>query len=338
MKDLVIGDVHFGIKSNSVQWLEQQLNFFYGQVVNTINNEHPNRIVFLGDIFDIRYSTNTQVGIEVKSLFKNLLTQFSNINFYIIAGNHDLYSPDSFFDRYNVYRLIFGKEFIDAYKNLIILDTDYLVEDNTAFLPWWWTEDETKWSTFLHDNKYEVDYIYCHSDLEHWDSGRIAAKGDIKIYAGHIHYPYIDKLRGLYNLGASCAFTFNDVNSSRFIYIIENGKVIKQIENTTTPKFKRFYNEEIFEVTDNDFKNSYIQLCIGSSNINKAMYIERIKEIKTTFINGNIKVNIVDDTVQEDIRTRHDFNTNISEYIESNIPEDLQEKYNIIKTKLNGSS
>lgn len=338
MKDLVIGDVHFGIKSNSVIWLEKQIEFFNTQVIDTIKSEQPDRVVFLGDVFDVRYSLNIQIGLDVKEMFINLLNKFKDINFYIICGNHDLYSPLIENSKYSTYKVLFGSEFTDKYKNLVIIDDDYLIENRTAFLPWWWTENESRWETFLHDNKHNVDIIYCHSDLEHWESGRITAKEDIKVYAGHIHYPWMNKLQGLFNLGACCAFTFNDVNSSRYIYIIEDGKIINQIENTTTPFFKRYYNEEIFTLTEDDVDNSFVQLCIGSSLINKAQYIERVKEIKSQFINANIKVNIVDDSVVDDIRIRQDFNTNIAEYIESNIPEDLQDKYNAIKERLNGNS
>ena len=68
MRELVIGDVHFGIKTNSVTWLETQLEFFNKQVIPAIKEKHINRVIFLGDIFDIRYAVNQQVGIEVKSL------------------------------------------------------------------------------------------------------------------------------------------------------------------------------------------------------------------------------------------------------------------------------
>ena len=76
---LVIGDVHFGIKTNSVTWLEAQLEFFNKQVIPAIKEKHIDRVIFLGDIFDIRYAVNQQVGIEVKSLVRKL-SLFSSID------------------------------------------------------------------------------------------------------------------------------------------------------------------------------------------------------------------------------------------------------------------
>ena len=93
MRQLLIGDCHFGVQSNSVVWLETQLNFFNTQVREVLNTRNIDRVVFLGDLFDIRYSANQQIGIEVKKLIRDLLTNYPNIEFYFIAGNHDFYSP-----------------------------------------------------------------------------------------------------------------------------------------------------------------------------------------------------------------------------------------------------
>ena len=94
MRQLLIGDCHFGVYSNSVNWLEKQLQFFNTQVREVLDTKSIDRVVFLGDLFDIRYSVNQQVGIEVKNLIRDLLTQYSNIEFYFIAGNQKI--PDSF--------------------------------------------------------------------------------------------------------------------------------------------------------------------------------------------------------------------------------------------------
>ena len=93
MRALVIGDLHFGIKSNSLSWLESQLKFFKDQIFVTIEEKNIDRIIFLGDVSDIRYSVNQQIGIELKKLFREMLNKFNDKEFIIVAGNHDYYSP-----------------------------------------------------------------------------------------------------------------------------------------------------------------------------------------------------------------------------------------------------
>ena len=57
-----------------------------------------------------------------------------------------------------------------------------------------------------------------------------------------------------------------------FSFKDENHKTRKEtlhladkIENNITPKFKRIYNDDIFTVTEDDFNNSYMQICISAS-------------------------------------------------------------------------
>ena len=335
MRELVIGDLHFGIKNNSLTWLEQQLNFITNQVFPILENENIDRCIFLGDLTDIRYSINQQVGIELKKLFRTMLNNYPNITFIICAGNHDYYSPLEEFASYNSYELIFGEEFLLVHKNLIIVNQDpYITEDGALFLPWYWTENDNHIDEILYNYDFndEVKEIFCHTDLSQWPGARIAAFKGTPIYSGHIHFCYEDTMANLFNLGSACAFTFNDVNMDKYVYILEDYKIVKKIKNVTTPSFKRLYNEEIFNVTDDMFNNSYVQLCISSNNINKAKYVEQIKELKNTYVDSNIRFHKDNDMTTLSVAT---FNTNIETYIEDNIPEYLDEKYQIIKDKIN---
>lgn len=333
MKDLVIGDIHFGIKTNSPVWLEHQINLFENQIFGIIDKNNYDRVVFLGDVFDIRYSINTQVGIKVKNLVRYMSKKFPNVEFYFVAGNHDYYCPQIEFEGDNAYNLVFGKEFEQIYTNVHFIIENYLRLGDTLFLPWYWTENEERWNKVINEEN-DAKLIYCHSDLEHWEQDKIHSKGDKTVISGHIHYPWIDKKNKLFNVGACNALTFNDVNSSRYVYTVEDGIIIEKFENTTTPKFKQFYNEEIFTLSESDFYNSFVRLYVNNTNINKARYIEQIKYLKSSYMSSNIKVNIIDDNLINPVNGADLSNTNIDTYIEENIPEHLIEKYEIIKEQL----
>lgn len=332
MTELLIGDCHFGTHSNNISWLQHQVNFFNTQVYDILENKDIDRIVFLGDVFDVRYSVNTHIGIEVKKIFRHLLSY--GIPVYVVAGNHDYYSPLKELQDYNAYELVFGEEFERAYKNLHIVKYDPLLVDGSLFLPWYCTEDEERWQEVCKDYKHQIKTIYCHSDMVTWDEGRLIACGNPTVYSGHIHYPYIDVQHKLYNIGACMGFNFNDVNSDRHLWIVEDGVCKEKIVNVTTPKFKRFYNEQIFDLQDSDMDNAIVQLCVGQSNVNKARYIEQIKYLKTTYVDCNIKVNVIDDNADIDKFEPVQFNTNIDVYIQDNIPDYLQSKYETIKEKM----
>ena len=185
------------------------------------------------------------------------------------------------------------------------------------------------------ENSEEVKEIFCHTDLSAWPGARIAAFKGVPIYSGHIHYEYMDPTANLYNIGSACSFTFNDVNMDKYLYVLENYRIVDRIKNYVTPKFIRLYNDEIFEVTDEKFNNSYVQLCISSNNIKKAKYVEQINNLKTTYINSNIRLHIIDEDTNLTTLSVASFNSNIESYIESNIPAYLNDKYTFIKNKIN---
>lgn len=338
MRELLIGDMHFGIKNNSIYWLEQQLDFIRNQVFKILEEKEIDRCIFLGDLTDIRYSINQQIGIELKKLFREMLNKFCDIDFICLAGNHDYYSPLEEYSNYNSYELLFGEEFIKFHTNFSIVNIDpFLTEDGALFLPWYWTENTTHIDELLYQYDFtnDVKEIFCHTDLSCWPGPRIAAFKGCPIYSGHIHYTYNDEIANLYNVGSACSFTFNDVNQDKFVYILEDRKIVEKIKNITTPKFKRLYNEEIFNLDDSIFENSYVQLCISQNNISKAKYVDQIKELKTKYIDSNIRIHIIDDSIDLNTLSVTAFDSNIESYIEDNIPEYLEEKYTLIKNRLN---
>ena len=337
MRDLIIGDLHFGIKSNSVTWLESQLEFFDKQIFKTIEEKEVRRVIFLGDVSDIRYSINQQVGIELQRKFREMVTKFPNIMFYIVAGNHDYYSPLEEFAQYNVYEMIFSDEFLQVHKNLIIVNNDpLLTDDGCLMLPWYWTENPDHIDELLYNYDFSNDIkaIFCHTDLTTWPGARIASFKNTPIYSGHIHFIVEDQLCNLHNIGAALSLTFNDVNQDRYIYLLEDYKIIEKIKNVTTPQFRRAYNEQIFDLGDDYFENSYVQLCISTTNVNKAKYVEQLSYLKSTYINSTIRIHIIDDNTNLETLNVDGFNTNLESYIEQNIPEHLGDKYELIKKKI----
>jgi len=337
MRKLVIGDLHFGIKSNSVTWLESQLDFFDKQIFDTIENKNIDKIVFLGDVHDIRYSINQQIGIELRNLFRRMLDKYSDKEFIIVAGNHDYYTPLEEFSYYNFYELVFGDEFRKCHPNLRIINNEpWIDEDGSLYLPWYWTENTDHFDEILYNYDFsrDVTAVYCHADLTCWPGARIGSLRGCPVYSGHIHYIVDDPIGNLHNLGAALALTYNDVNQSRYIYIIENNEIVEKIENNTTPKFKRIFNDDIFEKDDSFFKNSQIEICISNKLYNKAKYIEQLKHLKLTYVDSNIRIHVIDDDTDITTLSVAGFNTNIESYIEDNIPEHLDDKFTLIKNKM----
>lgn len=334
MRNLVIGDIHFGIKTNNTAWMESQLKLIEKQVIKEAIDNDVDNVIFLGDLFDIRYAINQVIGINVQRLVRKMSVALYNKGIVFIAGNHDYYSPIESLSEYNAYDLVFPPEFLDAYSNITIVNKDpYYIEDE-LFVPWYLTEDKDKLASYINNSGIKFNTIYCHDDLLEWTDEFLSKIGNPTVYAGHIHYLQIDEKRKLYNLGSALPLTFADSNSDRYLYIIEDGEIKKQIPNITTPKFKRFYNEDIFTISEIDLDNAFVQLCISDTNINKAQYIEQVKYLKNTYTDANLKINIITnvDTLTNVNNTT--ISTNIDDYISDNIPTHLRQKYDLVKEKI----
>ena len=340
MRELVIGDMHFGVKSNSVEWLNKQCELLNTQVTKIVKEGNIERIVFLGDVFDVRYSINQQVASEVKECIRNLALLCASKNMYIVfvAGNHDYYSPLEEAARYNAYETVFGSEFTKVHPNVYFVTKDPLLKDDSLFLPWYWTENTDHFDELLYRYEFGVDVlaVYCHADLQIWPGARVASLKGVPVYAGHIHFITEDNICNLHNIGAACALTFGDVNEDRYLYILEDFKVVEKIPNRTTPKFIRLYNDEIFNQKEDVFDNSFVQLCISRKNIEKATYTDQIKYLKNKYVDCSIRVHLMDD---DDINIDNinlgsmTFSPNINEYIKTNLPESLSNKFELLKEK-----
>lgn len=343
MKNLVIGDFHFGTKTNNTQWLNYQTLYFNNQIIENVKNNFYDRIIFLGDLTDIRHSINQHIGIELKECIRKLSETFNisnpNGKIIFIAGNHDYYSPLQELSHYNSYELIFGNEFVNYYKNIIFVNKTpyYDVDNESLYLPWYCTETSENFIKNLNDYPTSnIKTIYCHKDILEIDEKLINTLNGKYVYAGHIHHYQKDIVHNLYNLCAALPLNFNDVNDKRYIHVIENHIITEYIENITTPLFKRIYDEEIFsELEESFFENSFVQLSINKQNINKANYIERIKEIKKTYGEiYNISIKLYENIEEMEKMEFAPIQTNINEFIKNNVPNHLTNKYNMVKEQL----
>ena len=69
-------------------WASYMYKLTNKQIFNIIKSEDLDRIVFLGDVTDVRYAINQQVGIEVKNIIRKLAKNF-NKDIYFVCGGYN---------------------------------------------------------------------------------------------------------------------------------------------------------------------------------------------------------------------------------------------------------
>ena len=254
----IITDTHFGSHQNSKSWLDDNLGFFYQQFIPQIKkhkSKNPTQqfhLIHCGDVFDVRYSINLEIGTRVKQLFKDLLEPGLFDQITIIGGNHDYYQNYTN-DNCSI-DLILGElaESLE-YKNKIKLITQTIEideENNFIFIPW--IPDDPAGNTMEYTINILKDYlekpskninIFCHLDIfgqfdvnhNHIEpilniiqkySG-LDSIDQINIFSGHIHGPFktfkpsdskkyfFDKVN-LINLGSTIYLNFSDTDDHHY--------------------------------------------------------------------------------------------------------------------------
>lgn len=279
---VIFSDVHFGIRQNSLKWLESQTQFF-DEMFSILEDLHKDgvRIICCGDVFDSRYSLSPVIIKCAQKIFK-MLSSFGDL--YIICGNHDFYYKDDD-------RIASPKLLLESYGNIIW--NSILNKKDELFVPWY------EWNNLKITSS--VKRIYAHTDIVYSQT----LKGYPPIVSGHIHTPFFTKNK--YNIGSICQFNFGDSNSKRGFYIIDEYSTnplhtMKFIENMVGIKFYTLDYDDFFE-KDLSFihKDDYIKVqtpFLFIENDKTENIIKTLKDITNNFYiqpiftQDNLNINI----------------------------------------------
>jgi DNA repair exonuclease SbcCD nuclease subunit len=180
-KTAVCTDIHFGLKSNSLQH-NQDCSDFIDWFIATAKEQGCETGMFLGDWHHHRASINLQtLSFSLRSLEK-LSAAFEN--FYFIPGNHDLYYRDK--------RDIHGAEWARHLPNIHVVN-DWFQQGDVVIAPWLCGEDHKRIP------KLRAKYLFGHLELPHFkmnamvempDHGEIKVENFSqfdKVFSGHFH-------------------------------------------------------------------------------------------------------------------------------------------------------
>jgi DNA repair exonuclease SbcCD nuclease subunit len=180
-KTAVCTDIHFGLKSNSLQH-NQDCSDFIDWFIATAKAQGCETGMFLGDWHHHRASINLQtLNFSLRSLEK-LSAAFKN--FYFIPGNHDLYYRDK--------RDIHGAEWARHLPNIHVVN-DWFQQGDVVIAPWLCGEDHKRIP------KLKAKYLFGHLELPHFkmnamvempDHGEIKVENFAqfdKVFSGHFH-------------------------------------------------------------------------------------------------------------------------------------------------------
>lgn len=320
---LLVTDLHFGVKNNSMTWWKSQEALFRKQLIPEVKAEYdrgaPMDMIVLGDVFDSRSSISVFIMHEVKKLFVELAGYVKNI--YIIAGNHDTYTEQS--SKYCSLDIILDR-LCDNIKVISQAPEEVTIDGvKCVMIPWHSQKEKsiTEWSA---ENRNAV--IFTHADI---------MTGEPKLYcpvfSGHIHTPY--NFGNRHNLGSCFPLTFADADSERAFYFWDpkTGDLSAEV-NKVSIRFYRVRNEEIMNKAWDKLKpEDYVEIYIRYSLLQDPAYQNKCTELKAAFRNLHI-IPVPDDIQHTDAV---DVDMDIEEVIEQMLPEELSPLFNLLKSRIN---
>lgn len=301
MKIFIISDTHFGVRNSSKEWLKLMVEWWDKKFVETIKNNYTpgDYVLHLGDLFDIRPHTDELVRHTVKNLIKKFVYDFP-VNFYIMAGNHDVYYKST-----NEVSSLDSLEGITSeYKEFKIVKEplDIIKDDIKISLVPWESNIEKLENNIL---KAKGDYLFLHTDINEMRYGkeknRIIENGINrklldnfkKIFSGHIHWR--SKKGKVEYVGSPYELNKSDIGNEKYITILnlEDGST-EYVLNDYSPKFKiiNYENEESFKGVKN---NDFVEVLLNNDKIEDFKNFikekgEKLKNYDVRYVNTNVEL------------------------------------------------
>jgi len=290
----LLGDLHLGIRNNSLEWSEIQRKFLteiFPRHIEPYFNPETDILLLEGDIFHSRDSINVRVYNEADNIFRFLTDKFKR-GVYAIVGNHDVYYKSS-----NVVNSISILQ--KVYSNFHVFTSPHILEINDKhrflMLPWIDNIDSLKQTVTSYVDL--ADYVVCHADINGFSLNKHqqvehgiepASLSDFKrVYAGHIHLKQ-EKWNVLYT-GTPYSMDRGDRDSQKGFYVLDvTGDDVNEtyIENLESPKFIKVNILDILDMKIDDirlmFKNNFVDIMI-ETRIAAKMDVSKFNEISEEF-------------------------------------------------------
>ena len=272
-KAALFTDIHFGLKSNSIQHNEDCLNFVKWATARA-REEGCDTAFFLGDWHNNRASINiVTLNYSLRAL-EHLNDNFERV--FFIPGNHDLYYRDK--------RDIQSVEWARHLPNIQIVN-DWFVSDNVVIAPWLVGDDHKQLS------KLKGQYIFGHFELPGYLMNAMVAMpdhGEVRRedfgHFGHVFTGHFHKRQTKNNvtyIGNAFPHNYADAgDDDRGLTILEWGKEPEYHAWPDQPRYRVFQLSDVLKNTEVMLQpNMHIRV-----NLDIDISYEEASFIKETFV------------------------------------------------------
>lgn len=328
MKIAVLGDTHFGMRSDNV-YFHEHYKRFYDEVFFPYLKKHNIKIlVQTGDLFDRRKFINFNTLYMVKEYFFDRLVS-EGIHMYTYVGNHDIYYRNTV--KVNGIELTL-REYIDRHVITCFTEPETVDFDGVPidFIPWICADNERECLAFIGSSKSQICFGHFEIQGFEMDRGHVSLEGmgrdDLAKYemviSGHFHHRSTDG--HIYYVGSPGEMTWADFDDTRGFHIFDT----KTRELTFIENPHQIFHKVIYDDTNDTLESihaldfSQFQTCQVKVVVEKKgkpelfdLFIDKLTDAKPMDI--SIVENFMDGTTDEDFQDQtDDTNTLIGKYID----------------------
>lgn len=312
----IFTDIHCGVEKDSTERLQETMICF-NWINETFKKNNVDYIIFLGDLFDSRFSINTKTLNTAVAGIDLLSKNFEKV--FIILGNHDSY-----------YKNTNDVNSVDFLQNITSTNNVHIISKKPMYLnictktlglyPW-----AAEQLLLEENNNIETcDYAFGHFEANGFvQPGGISSGGKTNlndlykfgdyIFSGHYHinklYKSVSKkYNALQMVGSPLQINWSDYNLKKYIYTLNlfDGN-IESFENNVNAIYNKVYYSKLEknEYSNNDLvnicDNNYIKLIIDTKyEFNKILeFLNILKQFKIRSIETEYLISLTSNIINE---------------------------------------
>jgi len=334
MKLAMLTDTHFGIRSDSLVFANNQEKFYREIFFPTLDKLQIDTVLHLGDFWDNRKALTLVALDRAQKYFFDELEK-RGIVLYIIYGNHDVANKNTNWPN--------SIDFLDRmYANIRVIQKPRVVtfdDLNIGFVPWVNKENLQESLDFI--STADAKILCGHFEIqsfemtpgqknEHGFEPSIFHRYD-KVYSGHFHTMSTDgRIEYISNTNQ---FNWSDYNLKKGFRILDTAtQGLEFVENPFNIYEKIIYQDDI-DILDFDYElyrdkivRVYIQ-SFGTANQQKLnLFVERLSNLSYNVELLEVNETSYDGELTEDDLKDTDIDKVIGMYIDDVVQNDMIDK------------
>lgn len=302
MKICILGDTHFGMRGDSLDFHKYIEKFYTNTFFPYLKENDITTVVQLGDLFDRRKFINFNSLYLCRKYFFDKLRE-NNITLHTLLGNHDVSYK-------NTLQVNSSELLLKEYDNIIVHNSFNTVSFDGIdidIVPWLCDDNEVEILSQIKQSKSQICFGHFEIAGFEMDRGNVCQVGIDKstfskydiVLSGHFHHRSDNG--NIFYVGTPNEMTWSDYNDPRgFVIFDTHTREQEFIQNPYRMFYKLNYNDELEHFAEG-YKSSFMDYSIYEGCYVKVVVINKLNPFLFDIVIDNLyKVGAADISIVED--------------------------------------